>query len=76
MRLAQLSCARVKSYSRHTLERLKTSGFLQAGIFIFGYDHLRVGIVGRAMCLLSLASHHHRRDKQEDGDEERLHNPD
>lgn len=63
MGLAQLSCARVKSYSCHILERLITSRFLQAGIFTFGYDHLCVGIVGRALRLLSLASNQHGHDK-------------
>jgi hypothetical protein len=76
MSLAQLSCARVKSYRCHIFERLKTSRFLEAGIFIFGYDHLRVGIVGRARRLLGLASNQHWHDKEENADEGRLHNPD
>jgi len=63
MGLAHLSCARVESYSCHILERLKTSRFLQAGIFILGYDHLCVGIVGGAPRLLSLASNQHGYDK-------------
>jgi hypothetical protein len=63
MGLAHLSGARVESYSCHILERLKTSRFLQACIFIFGYDNLCVGIVGRALCLLSLASNQQGHDK-------------
>jgi hypothetical protein len=62
MGLAQLSCACVKGYSCHILERLKATRFLQAGIFTFGYDDLCVGIIGGVLCLLSLASNQHGHD--------------
>jgi hypothetical protein len=56
--LAQLTCACVKSYTCHVLERLKTSCLciLQAGVFSLIYDNLCVGIVrGPLRCLFSFA---------------------
>lgn len=58
MGFAHLSCARIKSYPRRILERLEAAYFFQTSIFILGYDNLCVGIVGRALRLLSIASAH------------------